>query len=331
MTDAAKQWLTLTGFDPVYGARPLRRLVQKEIGDRLARAILSGEVRDGDAGDGRPRGRRPGSADRRRRRSRLLGVTDSPLPEVDPGRLDKARWLLEHALRTYHRNETTGQEHLPDGGALIVGNHSGGLIAMDVPIIAVAYWERFGVERPFHVLAHNLLMMGPVGAFLRSFGFVLATRENALTTLRSGGATVVFPGGDYEAYRPTTDRNTIDFKGRTGYVRTAIEAGVPIVPVVSIGGQETQVVLSRGERIARLMPWTKRFTSYVPVTLGFPWGLAVGFPFQLPLPSKIVTRFLPPVDPAAFATVEEVDAQVRARMQAALDEMAAARRFPVIG
>ena len=48
MTDAAREWLTLTGFDPVYGARPLRRLVQKAIGDTLARALLSGEVRDGD-------------------------------------------------------------------------------------------------------------------------------------------------------------------------------------------------------------------------------------------------------------------------------------------
>jgi ATP-dependent Clp protease ATP-binding subunit ClpB len=47
VTDAAKEWLALTGYDPSYGARPLRRLVQKEIGDRLARALLSGEVRDG--------------------------------------------------------------------------------------------------------------------------------------------------------------------------------------------------------------------------------------------------------------------------------------------
>ena len=48
VTPAAREWLALTGYDPVYGARPLRRLVQREIGDRLARAILSGEVGDGD-------------------------------------------------------------------------------------------------------------------------------------------------------------------------------------------------------------------------------------------------------------------------------------------
>jgi ATP-dependent Clp protease ATP-binding subunit ClpB len=48
VTDAAREWLAITGYDPAYGARPLRRLVQKEIGDRLARAVLSGDVRDGD-------------------------------------------------------------------------------------------------------------------------------------------------------------------------------------------------------------------------------------------------------------------------------------------
>ncbi|WP_062430974.1 ATP-dependent chaperone ClpB [Herbidospora daliensis] len=48
VTPAAREWLTLTGYDPLYGARPLRRLVQSAIGDKLARALLSGEIRDGD-------------------------------------------------------------------------------------------------------------------------------------------------------------------------------------------------------------------------------------------------------------------------------------------
>jgi ATP-dependent Clp protease ATP-binding subunit ClpB len=49
VSDAAKEWLALTGYDPVYGARPLRRLVQSAIGDKLAKAILVGEIKDGDA------------------------------------------------------------------------------------------------------------------------------------------------------------------------------------------------------------------------------------------------------------------------------------------
>ena len=47
VTDAARAWLTATGYDPMYGARPLRRLVQTAIGDPLARMLISGEVADG--------------------------------------------------------------------------------------------------------------------------------------------------------------------------------------------------------------------------------------------------------------------------------------------
>ena len=48
VTPQAREWLALTGFDPVYGARPLRRLIQSAIGDKLARALLAGEIADGD-------------------------------------------------------------------------------------------------------------------------------------------------------------------------------------------------------------------------------------------------------------------------------------------
>ena len=48
VTPGASEWLGITGYDPAYGARPLRRLVQREIGDRLARGLLSGAITDGD-------------------------------------------------------------------------------------------------------------------------------------------------------------------------------------------------------------------------------------------------------------------------------------------
>jgi ATP-dependent Clp protease ATP-binding subunit ClpB len=48
VSDSAREWLAMTGYDPAYGARPLRRLVQTQIGDRLARAILAGQVHDGE-------------------------------------------------------------------------------------------------------------------------------------------------------------------------------------------------------------------------------------------------------------------------------------------
>ncbi|HWN33323.1 MAG TPA: hypothetical protein VNP03_11290, partial [Pseudonocardia sp.] len=48
VSPAAREWLAINGFDPLYGARPLRRLVQSAIGDALAKALLAGEITDGD-------------------------------------------------------------------------------------------------------------------------------------------------------------------------------------------------------------------------------------------------------------------------------------------
>lgn len=49
VTSAAREWLAMEGYDPAYGARPLRRLIQREIGDKLAKAVLAGEIREGDS------------------------------------------------------------------------------------------------------------------------------------------------------------------------------------------------------------------------------------------------------------------------------------------
>ena len=79
MTPAAREWLAITGFDPAYGARPLRRLVQREIGDRLARALLEGVVRDGGAAviDRDP--------DADTLRLVVAGDAEQPQREPDPG------------------------------------------------------------------------------------------------------------------------------------------------------------------------------------------------------------------------------------------------------
>lgn len=254
----------------------------------------------------------------------------------DPAFLARVMPLLRLAVKGWFRSDVSGMDKVPDGGVLMVSNHSGGLIAMDVPILAVAFADEFGADRPLYVLAHDLLFLGAAGSVMRGAGFLPATRENALGLLRSGGVTILFPGGDYDTFRPSKDANRIDFGGRTGYVRTALEAGVPIVPVVSIGGQEDQIHLSRGELVAKVLGLEKRLrTKYFPVSFGFPFGLTMAFPPNLPLPTKIVTRVLDPIDiRAEFGDdpdIAEVDEVVRSRMQEALDELAAARRFPVLG
>ena len=184
-------------------------------------------------------------------------MTDSESPDTDdigkfdPGLTQRMIGVMRPVLKTYFRSEVHGLDSFPPGGALVVGNHSGGMFPMDVPIFSVDFYDKFGYDRPVYTLSHDILFMGATGPFFRRTGYIRANRENAAKALRSGGVVVVFPGGDYDAYRPTLSENVIDFNGRKGYVSTAIDAGVPIVPAVSIGGQETQLYLSRGTWLAR--------------------------------------------------------------------------------
>ena len=101
------------------------------------------------------------------------------------------------------------------GGALVVSNHSGGLFAMDVPVFATGFYDRYGYERPVYTLSFDLIFTGPTADFFRKTGCIPANHENADEALRTGGVVVVFPGGDYDGFRPTTARNKIDFGGHT--------------------------------------------------------------------------------------------------------------------
>ena len=148
---------------------------------------------------------------------------------------------------------------------------------------------------------------------------------------------LVYPGGDYEVHRPSWERNRVDFGGRKGFIRLALEEGVPIVPVVAIGGQETALFLSRGEHLARALRLDRLFRLKVlPISLALPWGLNVGDMLgHIPLPAKITIEALPPVDlRGEFGPrpdVDEVYEHVHRLMQDTLDALAAERRFPVIG
>jgi 1-acyl-sn-glycerol-3-phosphate acyltransferase len=253
----------------------------------------------------------------------------------DPAMMRRMITFARPVYKFWFRSEVRGLDGFPAGGALIVSNHSGGVNPPDVPILWVDFFEKFGYDRPIYTLAHDLVFRGPATGFLTRVGMIRATRENAVKALHSGAVVIVFPGGDYDALRPTSQQSTIDFDGRTGYVSTAIEAGVPIVPAVSIGGQETQLFLTRGRWLARRLG-LKRLTraEEVAVSVGFPFGVSVGA-VNLPFPAKIVTRVLEPIDvEAQFGKnpdIAEVDAHVRQVMQSALDELAAERRLPILG
>lgn len=285
----------------------------------------------------RPRGIR--SAVKRFVEDRVSNRLSAHLEDRDPDYLREALPLLWLISTFYFRAEVRDIGNVPaDRPALLVGNHSGGNVIVDTFIFSLAFSTYFGVERPFHQLAHNLAIAWPLaGDLLRKSGTLSASHENAEEALAAGAPVLVYPGGDWETHRPSWRGDEIDFAGRKGFIRLALDAGVPIVPVVSIGGQETALFLSRGARLARTLRLDKLLRLKVlPISLALPWGLNVGdLGGHIPLPAKITIEVLPPIDlEREFGPdpdVDEVYDHVTAQMQEALDGLAAERRFPVIG
>jgi 1-acyl-sn-glycerol-3-phosphate acyltransferase len=265
-------------------------------------------------------------------------IPPADLDERDPDYIRESLpglWLL---CSLYFRGEVRGLGNVPEeGGVLLVGNHSGGNLTPDTVVFTLAFSTYFGVERPFHQLAHNLVLSLPGLSYLRRYGTVAASHENARTALRAGAAVLVYPGGDYEVHRPSWHRHRVDFGGRKGFIRLALDEDVPIVPVVAVGGQETALFLSRGEHLAKVLGLDRLFRLKVlPLSLALPWGLNIGDMLgHIPLPAKITVEALPPIhlrqefgeDP----DVDEVYAHVVRLMQDTLEALAAERRLPVIG
>jgi 1-acyl-sn-glycerol-3-phosphate acyltransferase len=265
-------------------------------------------------------------------------VPRADLDERDPDYIRESLPGLWMLASLYFRAEVRGLQNIPpEGSVLLVGNHSGGNLTPDTHVFTLAFSTYFGVERRFYQLAHNLVLSMPGLGRLRKFGTVAASPENADRALETGAALLVYPGGDYEVHRPIWESAKVDFDGRKGWIRLALQKGVPIVPVVSIGGQETSIFLSRGEWLAKLLRLDRMFRLKVlPISLGLPWILNVGDMLgHLPLPAKITIQVLPPIDLedefGRDPDLDEVYDEVLQRMQATLDVLQDERRLPVVG
>ena len=265
-------------------------------------------------------------------------VPAADLDERDPDYIRETLPRLWMLASLYFRAEVRNLERIPEEGpVLLVGNHSGGSLTPDTGVFTLAFSTYFGVERVFHQLAHNLVLSMPGLSFLRKYGTVAASHDNARKALQAGAAVLVYPGGDYEVHRPSWQGRRVDFGGRKGFLRLALEERVPIVPVVSIGGQETALFLSRGERLAKGLALDRLFRLKVlPISIAPPWGLNVGDMLgHVPLPAKITIEALPPIDLrrefGADPDLDEAYDHLVRLMQETLDALAAERRFPVLG
>jgi 1-acyl-sn-glycerol-3-phosphate acyltransferase len=119
----------------------------------------------------------------------------------------------------------------------------------------------------------------------------------------------------------------------------AIRAGVPIVPIATVGGADAMPVLIRGDRLSRALRLDRLLRLKVfPIAISLPWGIAPAALPQLPLPAKIRTRFMPAVqldhDPACAEDDEYVERkyhEVQDSIQRGMDALARKRALPVFG
>lgn len=260
------------------------------------------------------------------------------LDHRDPAAMHRAVRLVEALIMRWHKHTVEGVERVPDEPVLFVGNHSAGIYTPDTWLFCHALYQARGLEALPHGLAHEWAMRMPIfNEILAPLGAVRASHDNALRLFAAGRSVMVYPGGDFDSMRPYTRRNEVVFGHRRGFIRLALEAGVPIVPVVAAGAHEVFVVLSdlRGfahrvgvDRLLRMKVW--------PLTLSVPFGLSLGpiFPF-LPIPSPICIEVGEPIRfdrSGQEATEDEAyvaacAARVQGEMQVMLTRLADQRRL----
>ncbi len=269
---------------------------------------------------------------------RIENELGGPLFQRDPAFIERQLALVAR-YTSFFSPEVKGLENLPaTGPVLVVGNHSCLMYMPDAWVVGQSIIKRRGLDQPAYALAYDLLFSVPgVGPFLRRIGAIPAGGREAELALQQGAAVVVYPGGDVEACRPWSQRDQVDMAGHKGFVRLALRAGVPVVPVVAHGSHHAVVVVSRGERLARVLGLKRLRINVFPILLG-PFGLTSILTPPLPLPAAITVEFLPALNwsgsgPDAAndpAVVDGCYAEITGIMQSALDRLRADHPRPVM-
>ena len=259
--------------------------------------------------------------------------------EHDPEFLSRIVPLMELYGR-YFDTEVREAERFPERGpALLVGNHSGPNCDPDTPGLMAAWYRNNGVENPLVVLSYDLIFGVPrAGDFFRRLSQVPANHRNAEAALDKGAAVLVYPGGLEDIARPWNERNRVVLAGHKGFIKLALRKGVPVYPVVSHGGHESSIVLTRGRRIARALGLHKFRTYSMPLMLTIPWGVVIGPVPSWPIPTKVTLQVLEPMEwthlgPEAADDPEIVDRcyeEITGRMQSALDDLAKEYPSPIL-
>lgn len=246
----------------------------------------------------------------------------SALDGYDAAYVDRAARRLE-LLRRWFRYELRGSERVPASPVLIVANHSA--LGVAELLCMLPAMRRSFPDREWRGLMMDMFLKWPgMHAFWRKIGAIPASPANGRAALARGYDVLVFPGGDIDACRPFYEARKVHFGARRGYVRLALEAGVPVVPLATIGSHWTWAMAPGGALLARallLKRWARIERFPLPLNL-----LAMGVLLVLvlrgaipvwldviavvlllvPPPARITSELLPPIDLVA-ATAGIVD------------------------
>jgi 1-acyl-sn-glycerol-3-phosphate acyltransferase len=254
--------------------------------------------------------------------------------------MERQKYFWNPLIDYWFRMEMEGWERLPEPPALLIGIHSGAPFVWDAWTVGIQWWRRFGTDRVLHGTAHDALMAAPViGDYFRRMGVLPAAPDSISAALAAGHDVALWPGGEIDSLRTWGERDEAILAGRKGFVRMAIKAGVPIVPIATVGGPDSMPVLMRGRGLARALQLDKIARLKIfPIAIQAPWGVAPAMLPELPLPTKIRTALLDPIelddDPERADDRDYVDAkydEVQSAIQHGMDALARRRRFPVFG
>jgi 1-acyl-sn-glycerol-3-phosphate acyltransferase len=262
---------------------------------------------------------------------------DEAVVARDPRLVSLLADLFRALGKHYFRLRVEGLEHVPrNGPVLLVANHNGGLLPTDAFFTVLVLHDHQGAERAVNVLVHDFFFEDPLfHRYARRLGLVRAGHEGAREALAGDGCLLVYPGSDLDTYRPFWERDRVCLGGRKGFVRLALETGVPIVPVVSAGTHEQLVVLSRGSWLAKVTGiHALARADVLPWVFALPWGIVPGFVPYLLLPAQTTVAFGAPMtwnlgsDAVNDQTAQHVVYRdVEAAMQGMLDELYRGRRL----
>src|SRR4051795_6224324 len=254
--------------------------------------------------------------------------------------IGKQKYFWNPLMDYWFRMEVEGWENIPEPPVLLIGIHSGAPFVWDAWTVGVQWWRHFGAERPLHGTAHDALMALPlVGDYFRKMGVLPAAPDSITGALAEGRDVALWPGGEVDSLRPWTKRDEAVLAGRMGFVRLAIQTGVPIVPVSTVGGPDAMPVIFSGRRLAKALRLDQfAQLKMFPIALQVPWGVSPALLPELPLPTKIRTAFQEPIDLADDPERADDEDFVQARydevqgaIQHGMNVLARRRRLPLFG